>query len=128
MPRLASLSREVGYLVLLHTRSFQSLTSHDVQIRRDIFIGHEVSMIFCTASDHFPAEARIFIYLEHVHAGVRHFARKCLLDRKCPAVDGLMWQPAIRSMLRFVMPAARRFAISSSTVVRLCNRPTEAAS
>ena len=57
-----------------------------------------------------------------------------LRSRAFPSSDSCqvsaVWcgRPAIRSMLMFAMPAARRRAMSSSTVARLCKRPTAAAS
>ena len=44
-------------------------------------------------------------------------------------LSAVWWgKPAIRSIFIFSMPAARRCAMSSSTVARLCWRPTDAAS
>ena len=109
--------------------AFQLFARREIEIRGGFFVGDKVRVIARSSGDQFAAQPRIFVHFEHVDAHVRGAGR----ERFCRATAARFRRsgaasPAIRSMLIFVIPAARRRAMSSSTVARLCKRPTAAAS
>src|SRR5438094_8772972 len=91
----------------------------------EVLVGNKVGVVSCTARNQFAAEAGIFIDLEHVHADVGHAGIDHVGERKVPALKVLVRQSGDEIDIDISIPAPRRRAISSITVVRVCRRPTD---
>ena len=93
MPRLATQASEVRNLVLLDTRSFQSVTSGIIQIGCQVLVRDEVGVVPCTAGEEFSTEPGVFIHLQHINADMGQAGIDRRRQRNFPARGALVGQP-----------------------------------
>src|SRR5208337_5459139 len=89
MTRVEVWKAEIGDLVLPQSGRFKPLDGTLVHACNDIFVRHETGAIARATLQYFAAQARVFVYLQHVHAGVRDLGRDESCERLLPGGEGL---------------------------------------
>ena len=70
MKGLMAFAREVGNLVLWHSRRVELLARHFIEIRSDFVVRNEMSVVSRTACNQLAAKPGILVNLEHVNTGM----------------------------------------------------------